>query len=257
LDEACGPAIAVRDYFKRTNDKAFIEKYSSQIGVLESKLMARYEAETGLFNTQEDSQDNYIKERFFTYANALTWKALLALADLREALGEGQAAEKLKSLAARLKEGILKYCVAAGAPGAEGPIFARNTDLKNYVFNDVPPGSLIKLPLIGLIPEDNPVFTRTWDWLHSKNYSYSQAGQPYGLPASFRVPFTCCWVVGEHLRLKQGREMALKILKKATWDYGIVSEGLDARNAEGLGGGGAFAAAAGYLAHCIWEAHKK
>ena len=60
--------------------------------------------------------------------------------------------------------------------------------------------------------------------------------------------------MGEYLRLSRGRERALKILRKATWDGGIVSEGLEPATAEGVGGGGAFAAAAGYVAHSIYHA---
>ena len=45
----------------------------------------------------------------------------------------------------------------------------------------------------------------------------------------------------------------MKVLGKATWDGGLVSEMLDPDTAEGLPGGGGFATAAGYVAHAIYE----
>jgi meiotically up-regulated gene 157 (Mug157) protein len=111
----------------------------------------------------------------------------------------------------------------------------------------------MKLPLLGLVPENDPVFQRTYQWLHSKDYEYSNQGKAYGLPGSWRVYATCCWSVADHLRLKSGQSQALKILEAATWDGGIVSEMLDPATAEGLAGGGAFATAAGYVAHAIYQ----
>ncbi len=74
----------------------------------------------------------------------------------------------------------------------------------------------------------------------------------YGLPGSYRVPFTTPWVVADHLRLNAGRDQALKILRATQWDGGIISEGVDPTSAL-MDYGRAFATAAGYVAHALCE----
>ena len=36
----------------------------------------------------------------------------------------------------------------------------------------------MKLPLLGFVPENDPVFVRTFEWLNSKNYKYSYFDLP-------------------------------------------------------------------------------
>lgn len=111
----------------------------------------------------------------------------------------------------------------------------------------------MKLPLLGFLPESDPVFARTYAWLHSSNYKYSYANQPYGLPGSYRLPFTPSWTIADHLQLKAGHEIALKILLASTWDGGIITEGVNADSARMDYAGRAFATAAGYMAHAICQ----
>jgi meiotically up-regulated gene 157 (Mug157) protein len=120
-------------------------------------------------------------------------------------------------------------------------------------FVDVPPGSLMKLPALGFVREDDPLFRRTYDWLHSSHYAYGYADQPYGLPGSYRLPFTTSWEVADHLGLKSGRAKALVILKHSPWDGGIITEGVKADTGVPDRQGLAFATAAGYVAHTICE----
>jgi uncharacterized protein len=111
----------------------------------------------------------------------------------------------------------------------------------------------MKLPASGFISEDDPVFVRTYEWLHSKNYMYSYADLPYGLPGSYRLPFTTSWSVADHLALKRGREQALKVLRASAWDDGIISEGVNPRSVVMDYAGRAFATATGYVAHAICQ----
>jgi meiotically up-regulated gene 157 (Mug157) protein len=175
----------------------------------------------------------------------LAWKALNDLAALRSDGGD------LRARAAALKAAIMKYGVRSGAEGAGGPIFAATVSATGADFMDVPPGSLLKLPYLGFIAEDDPLFVRTYDWLHSRHYQYSYAGQPYGLPGSYRLPFTTSWSVADHLRLKAGRAQALKVLTGSPWDGGIITEGVKADTGVPDQEGRAFATAAGYIAHAI------
>jgi hypothetical protein len=48
------------------------------------------------------------------------------------------------------------------------------------------------------------VFIRTYEWLHSTNYKYSYFDHPYGLPGSYRLPFTTSWTIADHLALTRG-----------------------------------------------------
>ncbi|WP_109489246.1 glycoside hydrolase family 125 protein [Occallatibacter savannae] len=155
--------------------------------------------------------------------------------------------------ASSLHQAILTHCVSASAPGAAGPIFASATDGKNFVFTDIPPGSLFKLPLLGFVPESDATFVRTFQWLQSSNYKYSYGDQPYGLPGSYRVPFTTAWSIADELRLKAGHDKALKILLTSNWDGGIITEGVDPATARMDQAGRAFATAAGYVAHAICQ----
>jgi len=152
----------------------------------------------------------------------LAWKALNDLALLER----GKTSADLRARAIALKAAILRHGVRSGAPGAKGPIFAATVSASEADFMDVPPGSLLKLPILGFIAEDDPLFVRTYEWLHSPNYPFSFADKPWGLPGSYRVPFTTSWSVADHLRLKSGQAKALKILTESNWDGGIITEGV-------------------------------
>ena len=253
LDEAAAPVIALANYIKQTNDTAFLIAHQSALTRLRDGLLARFDSATGLYSSLQDSQDEFQKLPFITYDNALVWRALTDLADLYKRLNDSTDAAEMTKRASSLHEAILARCISASAPGANGPIFASATDGKNYVFTDIPPGSLFKLPLLGFIPESDPTFTRTSEWLKSKNYQYSYGDQPYGLPGSYRVPFTTAWSIADELRLKSGHDKALKILLTSNWDGGIITEGVDPATARMDQAGRAFATAAGYMAHALCQ----
>ena len=107
--------------------------------------------------------------------------------------------------------------------------------------------------MLGFISEEDPLFRRTYAWLHSPHYQYSYSDQPYGLPGSYRLQFTTSWAVADHLRLNIGRDQALKILRHSPWDGGIITEGVKADTGVPDRQGLAFATAAGYVAHTICE----
>jgi len=245
LDEACAPIIAMRDYVKKSGDKAFVVEQARALDTLERILMERYVPESGLFSTHEDSQDEYVKEIYFTYANAMCWSALIALGDLR---GDKAYAAKAEAL----KAAIFKHCVDPKIGRLK-----RATDLTNDIYNDVPPGSLLRLPQIGFMPEEDPRFVATYDWMHSPDYKWSQLNLPWGLPTSHRLPATSMWAVADRLRLKRGIKRATEFLDHTDWDGGIICECLDPKTGLGVAGGSAFATAAGYMAHQVYEAFKK
>ncbi len=253
LDEAAAPLIALAAYIKQTNDDAFLREHSSALTHLRDGILNRFDSATGLYSSLQDSQDEFQKLPFITYDNALVWRALTDLAGLYQRLNNSPEASEMTKRASALHDAILAHCVSATAPNAGGTIFASATDGKDYVFTEIPPGSLLKLPILGFLSESDPTFARTWQWLHSSNYKYSYWDQPYGLPGSYRVPFTTSWSIADELRLSAGHEKALKILLASNWDGGIITEGVDPATARMDQAGRAFATAAGYVAHAICE----
>ena len=219
-----------------------------EIDTIRRRLFALRDPATGLYETFQDAEDEYVQKPFSIYDNVLTWKALNDLS----ALDKRNAAD-LRARAAALKAAIMKYGVRSGAEGAGGPIFAATVSATEADFMDVPPGSLLKLPDLGFIAEDDPLFVRTYAWLHSAHYAYCYADQPWGLPGSYRVPFTTSWSVADHLRLKAGRAKALKVLTESSWDGGIITEGIKPESGMPEKDGRGFATAAGYVAHVICE----
>lgn len=257
LDELVAPLLALSQYFEATNDMEFLKKHRDALLLLDNRLSKQHDELTGLYSTLQDSQDEFQALPFSTYSNVLSWKVMNETAKLYERLGENKRAETARQNAASLKQAILKHCIAEGAAGADGPIFANSTDGKKHQFAEVPPGSLLKLPQLGFLPEDDPVFARTYLWLHSKNHKYSHWNKEFGLPGSYRLPITTSWSVADHLRLDQGRQKALKILKASNWDAGIISEGLHPDTGQMDYAGRAFATAAGYVADAIYKAFGK
>jgi hypothetical protein len=253
LDEAAAPLIALAGYLRHTNDVSFIEQHRDAVRVLRERLLSRKDEATGLYSSLQDAQDEFQKLPFITYDNVLTWRALSDLAGIFERLRDAAAAHETARQAAALRAAILAHTVTSGIAGADGPIFASATDGHQSVETEIPPGSLMKLPALGFISEDDPLFVRTYNWLHSSHYKYSYADRPYGLPGSYRLPFTTSWMIADELVLKRSRERAEKILLASPWDAGIISEGVNPDSAVMEPGGGAFATAAGYVAHAICE----
>jgi len=250
LDEAVAPLIALASYIHVTGDVGFLQAHREAVNALRDRLVGRYDSHTGLYSSLQDSQDEFQKLPFLTYDNALTWRALTDLAELFRRLKDSSSAADMGRRAKDLHAAILHRSLTA-APGASGPIFSSATDGEHFAETDIPPGSLMKLPALGFIAEDDPLFVRTYEWLHSPNYPYSYSTKRYGLPGSYRLPITTSWVVADELSLKRSHERAQSILLASTWDAGIISEGIDPETAQMDSAGGAFATAAGYVAHAI------
>lgn len=253
LDELVAPLIALKSYIDATGDESLFGAHRSEIEAIKQRLFGLRDPVTGLYETFQDSQDEYVRKPYSIYDNVLAWKAMNDLAALEGPRSRPGGGPDLRSRAAALKAAIMKYGVRSGAEGASGPIFAATVSADAGDFMDVPPGSLFKLPYLGFISEDDPLFVRTYDWLHSKNYPFSYFDKPWGLPGSYRLPFTTSWSVADHLRLKRGRAKALKVLTQSVWDGGIITEGVKPETGRPDSAGLAFATAAGYIGHAICE----
>jgi hypothetical protein len=251
LDAAAAPLLALADYHQATGDLEFVRGHRASLADLAATLARVRDAETGLYETWQDSQDEYRRQPFLTYDNVLAWRALGGLATLQDALGEGEAAKTTRAEAEHLKAAILAHMVQ----DHEGRrIFVAGWGPKfGPLFEDIPPGSLFRLPALGFVSEEDPVFKATVEWLMSPAYHYSHSGTPFGLPGSYRLPFTTSWVVADQLRLAATRQRALTILTDSHWDGGIVSEGIDPTTGRADHDGHAFATAAGYVAATLYD----
>ncbi len=251
LDEAVAPIVALAAYVRATNDVRLVERYRDAVATLRDRLLARLDPAIGMYSSLQDSQDEFQKLPFLTYDNALAWRALRDLGELYDRLHEGGVAADARRRAAALRAAVLKHAVVHDAPGAAGPILASATDGERHVETDIPPGSLLKLPILGFLTEDDPLFRRTFEWLHSANYKYSYSDRRYGLPGSYRLPFTTSWTLADELMLKRSHDKAEEVLLASPWDAGIITEGIDPDTAVPDKPGRAFATAAGYVAHAI------
>ncbi|MDE2341241.1 MAG: glycoside hydrolase family 125 protein [Alphaproteobacteria bacterium] len=249
-DELVAPLLALHDYVAKTGDTSLLAQHREVLQHLVQHLMALQDKKTGLFETFQDSADEYIKKPFSVYDNVLVWKELNNLAADSARTGNAALGRRYGAAAIALKAAIMKYGVASGAPGAGGPIFAKQVDGTGADFGEDPPGSMMKYPTLGFIAQDDPLFQRSYKWLHGGGYPYAHANTPYGLPGNYRLPSSTAWVIADHLRLKAGRALALKILKTSAWDGGIITEGIDPQTGKSFSGN-AFATAAGYVAHTI------
>ncbi len=254
LDEACAPIIALAEYVANTDDVNFLRSHADAVTFLRDRLQSRFDAATGLYTSLQDSQDEYQKRQFLTFDNALTWKALLDLSTLFDKLDQPEQARDLQTKAAALKNAILQHTVVTGPEGSGGTMFAAATDGSSPLFVEIPPGSLMRLPALGFVSEDDPVFQRTYAWLHSPHYKWSYYDQTFGVPGSYRVDSSTAWEIADHLLLKRGKERALKIMRESPWDGGIVAEGLYPSTGA-VYSGRAFATAAGYVAHTICQVY--
>jgi uncharacterized protein len=252
LDELVAPLIALKSYIDATGNESLLDRYAAEIETIKQRIFAQLDPATGLYQTFQDAEDEYVQKPFSVYDNVLTWKALNDLAALEKRRRASDSSD-LRARAVALKATILKYGVRSGAEGAGGPIFAATVSATAADFMDVPPGSLMKLPYLGFISQDDPLFVRTYNWLHSAHYPYSYADKPWGLPGSYRLPFTTSWSLADHLRLKAGQGKALRVLTESPWDGGIITEGVKPETAIPDQQGRAFATAAGYISHTICE----
>jgi hypothetical protein len=251
LDEAVAPILALASFVKQTNDDSFLRSHRQAVISLRDRLLSRYDPQTGLYSSLQDSQDEFQPLPFITYDNVLSWKAFTDLATLFHRLNEVAEGDKMAARSDALHATILAHCVSRDVPGSDGPVFASATDGKRSVFTEIPPGSLMKLPSLGFLPETDAIFVRTYRWLHSKSYPFSFSDKSYGLPGSYRLPFTTSWSIADHLALSLGKDQALKVLRASEWDGGIITEGVDAKTGKMDQQGRAFATAAGYVAHAI------
>ena len=84
LDELVAPLLALKSYVDVTGDRSVLERYASGIDTIEQRLSALRDPATGLYETFQDAEDEYVRLPFSVYDNVLAWKALSDLAALQK-----------------------------------------------------------------------------------------------------------------------------------------------------------------------------
>ena len=82
LDELVAPLVALKSYVDATGDRSLLDRYAPEIDTIRRRLFALRDPATGLYETFQDAEDEYVQKPFSIYDNVLTWKALNDLSAL-------------------------------------------------------------------------------------------------------------------------------------------------------------------------------
>jgi hypothetical protein len=255
LDELCAPIIGLANYVKATGDQSLLKEFRVRdvLKRFERHLAAHRHPSLTLYDTLSGPDDDHEPQGYLAYDNVLVWKALLGLADLKEKQGRGDEARPLRDQAERVKQAVWTHLTA---DGPKGKMFVWSSDLKGrHRFYTSPPGCLQLLPYFGFCGQDDPTWKNTVAYLHSKEFSYSFAGEPFeeiGCAHSAQP-----WTLSLANSLLSGRhEKAGALLQKLEMDSGIACEAFESKTGAPFSGA-AFATCAGFLAFAVWKAFGK
>jgi meiotically up-regulated gene 157 (Mug157) protein len=171
------------------------------------------------------------------------------LRDILLKKGKIKKAQLINQKIENIHKGIYKYLVKE----IEGKkIFLWSTDGKeNFRLYNDPPGSLGTLCFYRFVDKDNPIFKNTIDYYYSSQYPYYFENARINELACDHHPHTpsglglCGSILNPLLS-----NVALKWLKKANMDYGLLSESFDKDSGEAKTGV-SFASGCGYLAYSL------
>ena len=82
LDELVAPLVALKSYVDATGDRSLRDRYAPEIDTIRRRLFALRDPATGLYETFQDAEDEYVQKPFSVYDNVLTWKAMNDLSAL-------------------------------------------------------------------------------------------------------------------------------------------------------------------------------
>jgi hypothetical protein len=252
LDELCAPVIALANYVKQTGDQGLLKDFQVRdvLRKFERTLASHRHPNHALYDTTSGPDDDFEPQGYLTYDNVLVWKALHCLGDLKERQGRGDEAKPLREQAERVKQAILQQLTV---DGPKGRVFVWSSDLRGkHRLYTSPPGCLQLLPHFGFCGQDDATWRNTVTYLHSREYSYSFAGEKFAELGCNHS--TQPWTLAICNSLLSGRQTQAKALLEALeMDGGIACEAFDAKTGKPHSGS-AFATAAGFLAFAMHKA---
>ena len=255
LDELCAPVIALASYVKQTGDQGLLKDFQVRdvLRRFERTLASHKHPQLPLYDTLSGPDDDHEPQGYLAYDNALVWKALHCLADLKERQGRGDEAKPLREQAERVKQAVYQHLTVEGV---RGKFFAWSGDLRGqHRTYSSPPGCLQLLPHYGFCSENDPVWQNTVAYLHSKDFQYSFVGERFS--ALGCAHSTQPWTLSLCNSLLSGRvKQARALLEVLEMDGGIACEAFDAKTGKPFSGS-AFATCAGFLAYAMHKAFSR
>jgi len=247
LDEAASYFILLENMDVDLDDIELVKA----LEVVYSRIEEEYDSRIGLYKTFLLPSDDPSEYPFVTIDNVILWRGFINLKNLYLKLNWYKKADMLQKKIDGIYNGIYKYLVTE----VEGKrIFAWSTDGEgNYKLYNDPPGNLGLMYYYDFVDYQNEVFKNTIDYYYSRKYKYYFEDAKIKELACDHHPNTPSGLglCGSLLNPLM-REEALKWLKMANMDYGLLAESFDKDTGEAKTGVG-FATGSGYLAMALYR----
>jgi hypothetical protein len=245
LDEAASYFILL----DKLEDYLFDGKLIGALEEVFERIEREYDHQTGLYKTFLLPSDDPAEYPFVTIDNVILWRGLQNFRDILLKKRKIKKAQLINQKIKNIHKGIYKYLVKEVE---EKKIFLWSTDGKeNFRLYNDPPGSLGTLCFYRFVDKDNPIFKNTIDYYYSSCNPYYFEDARINELACDHHPHTpsglglCGSILNPLLS-----NVALKWLKKANMDYGLLAESFDKDSGEAKTGVG-FASGCGYLAYSL------
>jgi len=248
LDEAASYFILLGNL----EDHFFDEALTRALEEVFERIEREYDSRTGLYKTFLLPSDDPTEYPLVTIDNVILWRGLQNLRGILLKKGKTKKAQLINQRIENIHKGIHKYLIKE----IEGKkIFLWSTDGKgNFRLYNDPPGSLGTLCFYRFVDKDDPIFKNTIDYYYSSLYPYYFKDARINELACDHHPHTpsglglCGSILNPLLS-----NVALKWLRNANMDYGLLSESFDKDSGEAKTGVG-FASGCGYLAYSLHHA---
>lgn len=292
LDELAAYPVALGRYLDATQDETLLHEPEVRRALAEFPDVLHELGGPGpLYRTFLDPSDDPPPHPFLTYDNALLWRALVELGRTGRRAGLEHLATWAEQTARRLRQAIMSTCVVPGPFGPMFAWAVDGQG--HFTLYDDPPGSLQLLGVLGLCDPMDPVLVNTIRWVHSPHNPHWYAGEfaeagcahsPHPWPMAAANTLLALAAMGRPSRPLTGApaatgsataseaghvrdveallaeaplgelwHQALKLLRHAPMDGGLVCETVDPATGKARSGA-AFATAAGYVAWAILQA---
>jgi hypothetical protein len=247
LDEAASYFILLDN----PEDHFFDEVLIRALEKVFERIEREYDPRTGLYKTFLLPSDDPAEYPFVTIDNVILWRGLQNWRDILLKKGKIKKAQLINQKIENIHKGIYKNLVKE-IKGKK--IFLWSTDgMGNFRLYNDPPGSLGTLCFYRFVDKDNPIFKNTIDYYYSSFNPYYFENARINELACDHHPHTpsglglCGSILNPLLS-----NVALKWLRNANMDYGLLAESFDKDSGEAKTGIG-FASGCGYLAYSLYH----